>query len=78
MLPSRNHCCYGSTKILSFCIVAELHVLFYNIEPLIVAMETKDLVPFALLSSCKTFLTAVNNINIVRSPCTVSYIVFTF
>ena len=33
----------------SVCIVADLHVPFNNIEPLIVATETQELVPFVLL-----------------------------
>lgn len=44
----------------SLYIVVDLHVAVNNIKPLTVAMEMQEWVLFALLSSYKVFLTAVN------------------
>jgi hypothetical protein len=40
-----------------------------NIKPLNVAMETRELVPFALLSSYRMLRPALNNINVILIFC---------
>jgi len=54
------------TQQSSVCIVVYLHAAANNIRPLSVAMETREWVPFALLSSCLIFRTAVTKINILK------------
>lgn len=63
VVRSRNHCYLEKKTASSLCIV-DIHVAVNNIKPFSVAMETQQLVPFALLSSYKirVFLTAVNKI----------------
>ena len=50
-------------------IVIDLHVAVKNVQLLIAVMKVQDCVNVAWLLSYKTFHTAVNNINILRSPC---------
>jgi hypothetical protein len=49
--------------MLSLCIFVDLHVAINNMKQLTVAQETQECVTSAPLTSYKTFLTAVNNIN---------------
>jgi hypothetical protein len=53
-----------------FCI-ADLNIADNNIKPQSDAMEIQKCIPFALLSSCKIFHTAVHKMNILVSPCQV-------
>ena len=46
-----------------------LHVDLNNIKPLNVAMEKQEWFLYALLLSYKTFRIALNNINVLSSPC---------
>jgi len=62
-----NHCHNGNTTVLALCIV-DLHVTLNNIEKMSVVTETQQWLPFVLLSSHKTFHTAVNNIIFLQSP----------
>jgi hypothetical protein len=58
---SRNQLCNGNATMPYICIVLDLHVTVNNINPLSIAMETQEPVPFAILSLYKTFHSAVNN-----------------
>jgi hypothetical protein len=51
--------------MLSLCIV-DLHEAVNSIKPLDVALEDQECVTSAPLTSYKTFITAVNNINELR------------
>ena len=55
-----NHCRHGNTTVCALCIV-DLHVVFNNRETMSVVLERQQWLPFVLLSSYKTFHTAVNN-----------------
>jgi hypothetical protein len=55
----------------SLCIVVTLHVAVNSIKPFGIAMETHNCVPFAPLSSYKILRTAVDNIKVLMSSCTV-------
>jgi hypothetical protein len=71
---SRNYCCHGNATVPFLCIV-ELHVTVSSMKPFSVAMETRGWFSFALLSRCKTFRTAANDINALGALCQVSNIV---
>jgi hypothetical protein len=58
--------------------IVDLHIAVNNVKPLGVTMEMQEWVLFALWSSYKVFLTAVNTINVLRSSCKVSDIVVQF
>jgi hypothetical protein len=57
---SPNHCCHGNATTRSVFIFVDLYVAVNNIKVYSVAMEMQQWVPFALMPSCKVFLTAVN------------------
>jgi hypothetical protein len=59
---SPNHCCHGDATTSFLCIVVDLNVAVKNIKSLGVAMERLRYTYafFALLSSYKIFLTALN------------------
>jgi hypothetical protein len=48
-------------------IVVDVYVIFNNMKIVSVAMEMQQLVPFALLSSCKIFRTAAKKMEVLRS-----------
>jgi len=53
--------CHGNATMRSLCIlIVDLSVVVNSVKPLGVAMETQNCAP-ALLSSYKTFRTAINN-----------------
>ena len=54
-------CCRGNSTVISLVIVVGVYVAVNNIKMLCAAMETQQWIPFALLSSYKSFRTAVNN-----------------
>jgi len=58
---SRNHCCHGNATVRFLFIADGADVVVNNIKVFRVATETQQWVPSALLSSYKTFSTAVNN-----------------
>lgn len=66
MVQSCNHCCHENTIIYSLCTVVDIHVAVNNTTVYGAATEMQQYVPFALLSSYKIFLIAVNIINIFR------------
>jgi len=53
--------------VTALCIF-DLHVVFKNIETQSAFTQTQQWLPFVLLSSYKTFHTAVNNITFLKSP----------
>ena len=55
--------------------VVELHIAVSNMKPFSVAMDTKGWFCFTLLSTCKIFRIATNDINALGSLCQVSDIV---
>jgi hypothetical protein len=55
----------------SLCIVVDLDIAVSNIKQVSFALETQEWVTFARLSSYKTFLTAVSNMNVLTSSCKV-------
>jgi hypothetical protein len=58
---SLNHCCHGNETIRSLFIVVGVNVAVNNINVFSVDMEIQKWFSFALLSSYKMFLTAVNS-----------------
>jgi len=61
VVRSRNHCCRGNAKIRSLFACVGVDVAADNVEVFNVATEVQQWVPFALLSCCKIFRTAMNS-----------------
>lgn len=77
-MRSVHRFCYWTAKILSFCSVFERHVAVNDTNLRLVTKKTLEIVPFARLSSCKMFRTAVCSANMLGFMCEVTNILSDF